>query len=298
MKENNINNPFEHKDTQKSLEEIFRDEYFSHESPETYFKIASQAELVELSTPYSENLLDILETQEGTLTELGEMIAERINNEVLVDLGCGAGFMRVYAKLSGAKLYIGIDKSIRGSADRSDGAAPAFPGTSVSPLTSEEMEAILSRSVGKMIDQADKKIDKDLKGVEDKQNQERELVQNSQKTSPQESEIPMKLKIDSCNEKEILVESDMLIALSRLPDKSIAAIIASGIEFNVVRGNENTLYKDALQREIQRVLIDRGIFLGYYTDITPSLSDKYYRIGPPKKDWSFNILEKVPEKQN
>jgi hypothetical protein len=94
------------------------------------------------------------------------------------------------------------------------------------------------------------------------------------------------------------VESDMLIALSRLPDKSIAAIIASGIEFNVVRGNENTLYKDALQREIQRVLIDKGIFLGYYTDITPFLSDKYNRVGPPKKDWSFNILEKVPEKQN
>jgi len=88
----------------------------------------------------------------------------------------------------------------------------------------------------------------------------------------------------------------MLIALSRLPDKSVAAIIASGIEDAVDEGDENKDYNDALQGEIQRVLIDGGIFLGYYTDITPSLSDKFNRIGPPKEDWSFNILEKTPEK--
>src|SRR3989339_532414 len=145
MRENR-NNPFEHENNPKTLEEIFIDKYFSHESPSAYFKISSEAKLIEMSTPYSENLLDLLETKEGVLTKLGEMIAERIKNEVVVDLGCGAGFMREYAKLAGAKLYIGIDKSVESN-------------NRVIDMTSEEM-------------------DKDLEDIDDdnEQNQEVETL--------------------------------------------------------------------------------------------------------------------------
>jgi len=255
---------FENKD-KRPLEEVFMEEYFSHEPSENYSTLAMSANFVENKDPYVENLLDLLVGSDNTLTELGELIAEKIRSGVVVDLGCDSGLFQDYVRLAGVNIYIGVDKSIHRSI--------------ILDITAEEADKYLL----------------DFDGYDSDDSQSAISGSDFSETFVSDSEATPQMEIKFCNENTILVEGDMLITLARLPDKSVAAIIASGIEeYKRDKTKNSGDYSEALKQEIKRVLIDGGIFLGYYTDITPSLSDKFNRIGPPKKDWSFNILEKTP----
>ena len=217
--------------TRKSKIEQLEKELFVREVPQEYFKLIDNICLVIAKSPYSDYLCEKLERDPNAYLPF---LTEKIKDGTVLDLACGESWaVEDLVKELHSKMYIGVDLDPATS-------RPVYRG-------SVERKYEWSGPNDNIV------INDGPRTLEQKQNNET-------------VEIVRLIDDEKNGNRSIRVKSDMLKFISRLKDNSINAVIISAVEGRGIT-EINDQYLDALEKEIQRVLKEKGICIVYESEI-------------------------------
>ncbi|HDQ16527.1 MAG TPA: hypothetical protein ENN31_00140 [Candidatus Vogelbacteria bacterium] len=223
-------------DQEKSIEEI-KQQIFDRQTSKEYERLAEKVGLIKLKTSYAESL-DESFSQDGELSDLGKIMQEAIKDGIVLDLGCGQDYhLSKFFMENGAKLYIGVDLE----------PDIFIPEARVVPNNHRDrsyMKRILS--------EANREKEAEVVATDDEE----------------EDFISDKGPEYSLRENILQIKDDMLKAISRIKDKSINAVVISGIEISFENTEETNKYLKALRTEIKRVLKEQGVVLINQSDFS------------------------------